>query len=79
MCVDAKVPADSTSQPAYASRWMLGFVEDLKKDLPAEYQNAGSPIYVIDPTGKLLAMNVDGIAAFNLLDKMIKRAAPAEK
>lgn len=51
-------------------------LRDAPKDLPAEYKTSGSSLYLIDPQGKLVAMNIDALDAYNLVDRALRTEGP---
>jgi RNA polymerase sigma factor (sigma-70 family) len=47
-------------------------VQDPSKDLPPEYTTSGSSLYLIDPQGKLIAMNIEAFDAYALVDRLLR-------
>ena len=56
--------------------WPQAWVSDPKKNLPKEYDNTSSSVYLIDPQGRLLADNIDGFDLFGMLDRLPRKETP---
>ena len=52
-------------------RWPQAFLADPSKDLPQQYRNSGSSLYLIDPQRKLVAENVDGFDMWGSIEKIL--------
>jgi hypothetical protein len=71
--VAVKVDRASAPWPAPGLPGTRLDIDDPPRELPTEYSTSGSSLYLIDPQGRLIAMNFDAYDAYRLVDIALKK------